>query len=323
MVSLWHTLCTIYSVGVSIMSEKIILDVDTGHDDMVAIVMASGLEEIEIMGIVAVAGNQTLEKTLLNTLRVCDLIGEKAPVFKGMDRPMLRERVVAGSIHGESGLDGPVFPPLTKNVEQMGGVEFIIATVLAHPHEITLVPTGPLTNIAMAFLLEPRLPKLVKNVVLMGGSLGKGNRTPHAEFNIFADPEAASIVFSSGSPLVMMGLDITLQVLLDEKREQHYKTYITKTANMFNDSMSHYIKACRLHGSEFPAMHDPCCIAYVADPSIFELEKHSIRVELVDKEKYGKITSVSLIEEKSVMVGKKADISKFWPLLDRAFATLP
>lgn len=305
------------------MSEKIILDVDTGHDDMVAIVMASGLKEIEVMGIVAVAGNQILEKTLLNTLKVCDLIGQQAPVYKGMDRPILRERVAAGDIHGESGLDGPVFPPLKKMVEKTGGVEFIIATVLAHPHEITLVPTGPLTNIAMAFLLEPRLPKLVKNVVCMGGSLGKGNRTPHAEFNFYADPEAASIVLTSGAPLVMMPLDVTLQVLLDEEKKNHYEQLSSLTANMFNDSMSHYIHACRRHGSEFPAMHDPCCIAYVVDPSIFEVEKHSIRVELVDKEKYGKTTSIPVIEEKSVLVGMKADTSKFWPLLDRAFANLP
>jgi len=175
----------------------------------------------------------------------------------------------------------------------------------------------------MAVLLEPRLPQLVKNVVLMGGSLGKGNRTPHAEFNFFADPEAASIVLSSGAPLVMMGLDVTLQVLLDDEREKHYKVYSSASATMFNDSMSHYINACRLHGSEFPAMHDPCCIAYVADPSIFEVEKHSIRVELVDKEKYGRTTSVPLIEERSVFVGVKADSSKFWLLLDRAFANLP
>ena len=157
----------------------------------------------------------------------------------------------------------------------------------------------------------------------MGGSLGKGNRTPHAEFNIFADPEAASIVLSSGAPLVMMGLDVTLQVLLDDEKEKHYKTLSSHTAIMFNDSMSHYIRACRLHGSEYPAMHDPCCIAYVADPTIFEVEKHSIRVELIDKETYGKTTSVPLVEEKSVLVGKKADTSKFWPLLDRAFSNLP
>ena len=305
------------------MVEKIILDVDTGHDDMVAIIMASGLQEIEIMGIVAVAGNQVVEKTLANTLNVCNLIGEKAPIFKGMDRPMLRERIVAGSIHGESGLDGPLFSPHKRCEEPMRGVDFIIETVLAYPHEITLVPTGPLTDIAMAFLLEPRLPSLVKKVVLMGGSLGKGNRTAYAEFNIFADGEAASIVFNSGAPLVMMGLDVTLQVVLDAQKGEHYKKFTSLSATMFNESMSHYIEACRMYGSEYPAMHDPCCIAYVADPTIFEFEQHTIHVELTDKEKYGKTSSIPLDNKKIVNVGIKADISKFWSLLDRAFATLP
>ncbi len=305
------------------MAEKIILDVDTGHDDMVAIVMASGLEEIELMGLVAVAGNQVLERTLINTLHVCDLIGEEAPVFAGMDRPLLRPRLVAGDIHGKSGLDGPVFPPLRKKAEKGHGVQFIIDTVLAHPHEITLVPTGPLSNIAMAMRLEPRLPALVKKIVLMGGSLGKGNRTPYAEFNIFADPEAASIVFKSGAPLVMMGLDVTLQVLLDTKQSAVYRELTSKTATMFNASMAHYIEACRLHGSEYPAMHDPCCVAYVADPSIFTLEQHTIEVELYDQKTYGKTSPIPLCEDRIVAVGKKADAARFWPLLDRAFANLP
>ena len=305
------------------MAEKIILDVDTGHDDMVAIVMASGLEEIELMGLVAVAGNQVLERTLINTLHVCDLIGEKAPVFAGMDRPLVRPPLVAGDIHGKSGLDGPVFPPLQKQAEKEHGVHFIIDTVLAHPHEITLVPTGPLSDIALAIRLEPRLPKLVKKIVLMGGSLGKGNRTPHAEFNIFADPEAASIVFESGAPLVMMGLDVTLQVLLDEQRSAAYAKLTSKTATMFNASMAHYIEACRLHGSEYPAMHDPCCIAYIADPVIFTFEEHSIQVELKDQTTYGKTHALPVREDQGVLVGTGANSARFWPLLDRAFKNLP
>jgi len=305
------------------MAEKIILDVDTGQDDMVAIVMASGLKEIQIMGIVAVAGNQICDKTLRNTLNVCQLIGEDAPVYRGMDRPLLREQVVGGDIHGESGLDGPVFPPLTKKAEKKHGVQFIIDTVLAHPHEITLVPTGPLTNIAMAIRLEPRLPQLVKNIVLMGGSMGKGNRTPYAEFNIFADPESAHIVFSSGAPLVMMGLDVTLKVQLDALQAARYGKLPSKSAAMFNASMTNYREACRVHGSDYPAMHDPCCVAYVADPSLFTLERHDIRVELHDQETYGKTIASIPSEFRAVLVGVDADAARFWALLDRAFSCLP
>mgnify|MGYP001111042336 CR=1 FL=1 len=306
------------------MKEKIILDVDTGQDDMVAIVMASGLDEIEVMGIVAVAGNQTLEKTLRNTLNVCQYIGETAPVYAGMDRPILREQVVGGDIHGESGLDGPVFPPLKRKAENLHGVQFIIDTVLAHPHEITLVPTGPLTDIAMAIRLEPRLPSLVKNIVLMGGSLGKGNRTLHAEFNIYADAEAAAIVFNSGSPIVMMGLDVTLKVQLDEAEAARYEKLTSATARMFCAGMARYRDACRLHGSEFPAMHDPCCIAYIADEALFTTVAHEVTVEVHDPETYGKTTGkVPSDDSRSILVGVDADVPGFWKLLDRSFTQLP
>ncbi|WP_422477938.1 nucleoside hydrolase [Pleomorphochaeta sp. DL1XJH-081] len=305
------------------MAKKIILDVDTGHDDMVAIVMASGLQEIELMGLVAVSGNQILEKALLNTLHVCDLIGEPAPVFAGMDRPLLRDQFLGGDIHGKTGLDGPVFPPLSKQAEKRHGVQFIIDTVLANPHEITLVPTGPLTDIAMAIRLEPRLPNLVESIVCMGGSMGKGNRTPYAEFNMFADPEAAEIVFSSGAPLVMMGLDVTLKVRLDATQEKRFASMNTKTAAMFNASMDNYRSAYRLHGSEYPAMHDPCCVAFVADPSIFTLEKHDIHVELHDSQTYGKTHAGPKTENGRVSVGVDADTDRFWNLLDRALHYLP
>jgi len=305
------------------MAEKIILDVDTGHDDMVAILMASGLQEIDLLGLVAVAGNQTREKTLTNTLNVCALLGEQAPVFAGCDRPLLRQQVIGGDIHGKSGLDGPVFAPHNRTVETQHGVQFIVDMVRAHPHEITLVPTGPLTDIALAIRLEPALPALVKQIVLMGGSMGKGNRTPHAEFNIFADPEAAEIVLSSGAPVVMMGLDVTLQVQLNQERAEHYRKVQTKSAGMFNASMDFYRAACRAHGSEFPAMHDPCCIAYVADPSLFTIERHDIRVELHDQETYGKTIAGPANEYGAISVGVGADVAGFWKLVDRAFSTLP
>jgi ribosylpyrimidine nucleosidase len=305
------------------MAQKIILDVDTGQDDMVAIVMASGLAEIELMGLVATAGNQTLEKTLKNTLQVCEFIGETAPVFAGMDRPLIRDQVIGGDIHGESGLEGPQFPPLTKKAEKLHGVQFIIDTVRAYPHEITLVPTGPLTDIAMAIRLEPQLPKLVKQIVLMGGSMGKGNRTPYAEFNIYADPEAAAIVFSSGSPVVMMGLDVTLQVQLDEAQAARYSKFTSKSAGMFHASMTCYRDACRRHGSDYPAMHDPCCVAYVADPTMFTVESHDIQVELHNRETYGRTIAGPPVPDHPILVGVGAKEEIFWQLLDRSFSVLP
>lgn len=304
------------------MTKKVILDVDTGHDDMIAIVMASGSPKLELMGIVAVMGNQVLERTLDNTLKVCELIGEHAPVYAGMDRPLVRPRVIAGDIHGVSGLDGPQFAPLARRPEELHGVRFIIETVLAHPHEITLIPTGPLTDIAMAIRLEPRLPSLVREIVLMGGSMGRGNRTPYAEFNIHADPEAAQIVLESGAPVVMMGLDVTLQVQLDEERLGRYRALGTRTSRMFADSMVNYMRACRAHGSDYPAMHDPCCVAYAVDPTIFTLEKRAVTVELHDRLTYGKTHGVPSADS-NVSIGVHVDVPRFWNLLEQSFARLP
>ncbi|MFA7671268.1 MAG: nucleoside hydrolase [Sphaerochaetaceae bacterium] len=302
------------------MAKKIVLDVDTGHDDMIAILMASGLPEIDLLGIVAVSGNQILEKTLLNTLRVTDLIKEKCPVFGGSNRPIVRDLVVASDIHGVSGLDGPKFGPLKKEAEKTSGVQFIIETVLANPYQVTLVPTGPLTDIALAIRLEPKIVPLIKEIVLMGGSLGKGNRTEYAEFNIYADGEAAHIVYNCGAPIVMMGLDVTLQLLLDNERLEFFRGFKTKTSEMFCASMDHYMQACRLHGAEYPAMHDPCCVAYVVEPSLFSFELYDIKVELKDAEKYGKTTAS---KGEKVKVATKVNQERFWALLERSFKNLP
>lgn len=302
------------------MAEKIILDVDTGHDDMVALLMAAALHEVEVLGVVAVAGNQVLERTLENTLNVCDLLGLAAPVHAGMDRPLVREQKTAAHIHGASGLDGPVFGQRTKEVAPGHGVQFIIDTVLNNPHQVTLVPTGPLSDIAIAIRLESRLPQLVKQIVLMGGSLGRGNVTAHAEFNIFADPEAAHIVFSSGAKIVMMGLDVTLQVILDQKRSNTYLHYTSQQAQMFHASMADYAAKCKAFGFDWPAMHDPCCIAYVVEPSMFTLTPYQIDVVLHDKERYGQTVATTVQATTKTEVALQVDTERFWALLERSLA---
>ena len=192
------------------MKTKIILDVDPGHDDAVAMLVAAKHEKLDLRGITVVAGNQVLEKTLRNALNVCSFAGIDVPVYAGQDRPLFRDQVVADDIHGETGLDGPEFPnppgsPRTR------AVDFIIEECLKYDKELVLVPTGPLTNIALALLKEPRIKQGIKEIVLMGGAYGLGNHTPSAEFNIFVDPEAAHIVFESGLPITMVGLDLTHQ----------------------------------------------------------------------------------------------------------------
>ncbi|MDY4609369.1 MAG: nucleoside hydrolase [Sphaerochaetaceae bacterium] len=293
-----------------------------GHDDAVALVLAAGSPQIQIEGVVAVAGNQVRRKTLENTLNVCDYLGIDAPVFPGMDRPIVREQVTAGDIHGETGLDGPVFPPRKKQAERGYGVQFIIDTVLANPHEITLVPTGPLTDIAMAIRLEPKVAELVKQIVFMGGSTGEGNVTYSAEFNIYADPEAAQIVCTCGAPLVMMGLDVTLQVMLTDERLDGYRKFQGKAAKMFCASMDNYMASCRRHGHDYPAMHDPCCVAYLIDPGMFVCERRELLIELRGTHTYGRTVAGPYLQDGGVLIAKKTEPEKFWKLMDMAFGRL-
>src|SRR2546422_1190196 len=194
------------------MPRKIILDCDPGHDDAMAILLAHGNPDIELVAITTVAGNQTLDKTSLNARRVCSVAGIRdVPVAAGCDRPLTRALQTAAYIHGESGLDGPAFGEPTVPLDRRHAVDLIIELLMRSGGDITLVPTGPLTNIAMAVRKEPRIVKKVQEIILMGGAYTRGNTTPAAEFNIAVDPEAASIVFTAGWPLTMGGLDLTHQ----------------------------------------------------------------------------------------------------------------
>jgi len=177
----------------------IILDSDPGHDDAIALLLALASPELNLLGVTTVSGNQTLEKTTANAIRVLDHVGRDAvPVAAGADRPLVRERHVAANVHGETGLDGPDLPPPARAAEPVHAVDWIAMTLLARPHAVTLVPTGPLTNIALFLARYPELAGRIERIVLMGGAIGEGNVTPAAEFNIWADPEAAHRVFTSG-----------------------------------------------------------------------------------------------------------------------------
>ncbi len=303
--------------------QRIILDVDTGLDDAVAIILAAGSKAIKIEGLVATAGNVDLKRTLENTLNVCEVLNIDAPVYAGSAKPLKRERVHAGEFHGESGLDGPVFQVRKRQRVQDGsGIQFIIDTIMANPHEITLVPVGPLTDIAIAIQQEPRIVRLVKEIVLMGGSFIGGNVTRDAEFNTYADPEAAQIVFSSGAPLVMFPLDCTTKVTLSPETLARYKAFKGKGAELFCSCMDTYMANYQRKGVGYPAMHDPLCIAYLIDPKPFVYERHEVTVELDERASYGKTLRGKECEEGGVLVVKKADTTCFWSLIDEALFSL-
>lgn len=269
---------------------KVILDVDPGHDDAVAILLAAKNPRLDLRGITVVAGNQTLDKTLRNTLNVCGLAGLDTPIYSGMSRPLVRDQIVAAGVHGESGLDGVDFPAdLNKQVEEEHAVDFIIEEALKYDKELVLIPVGPLTNIAMALLKEPRITKGIKEIVLMGGSAGTGNTTPSAEFNILADPEAAHVVFESGLPITMIGLDVTYQALVYPPVLQRIAEIGSSVSNMVVQSMGFYgSKYLELAGYEAPALHDVCAVGYVIDPSIFGVKEARVDVELARSHTYGR-----------------------------------
>ncbi|GGO46428.1 MULTISPECIES: uridine-preferring nucleoside hydrolase UriH [Streptomyces] len=265
------------------MARKIILDCDPGHDDAIAMLLAHGNPDVELVAVTTVVGNQTLEKVTRNALsvaRIADITG--VPFAAGCPRPLVRTVETAPEIHGESGIDGPVMPEPTLELDPRHAVDLIIDTVMAHePGEITLVPTAGLTNIALAVRKEPRIAERVREVVLMGGGYHTGNWSAVAEFNIKIDPEAAHIVFNAGWPVTMVGLDLTHQALATPEVVERIAKVGTKPAVFVNELLDFFgAMYLKNQGFEAPPVHDPCAVAYVIDPSVMTVRKAPVDIEL-------------------------------------------
>ena len=303
--------------------EKIILDCDPGHDDAVAIMLAAINPKIELLGITVVAGNQKLEKTVNNALKVCNHLNLNVPVYSGMSRPMIREQLIADDIHGETGLDGPKFEELKIKAEDKHAVNFIIDTLMNSDEKITLVPTGPLTNIGMAIRFEPRIIEKINRIVLMGGSYQLGNMTPAAEFNILADPDAAHIVFSSGVKVVMMGLDLTRQASATKEVVEKIKSLNNKASKLFVDLMEFFAASQKnVFGWSAPPVHDPTTIAYIIDPECIEVKPMFCEIELWSEKSYGRTICDYfgiLKKEPNVDVAVKLNFDRFWNLVYENF----
>ncbi|MBY4891600.1 nucleoside hydrolase [Rhodobacteraceae bacterium N5(2021)] len=269
------------------MARKIIIDTDPGQDDAVAILLALASPEVEVVGLTAVAGNVPLALTEKNTRIVCELAGRPdVKVFAGCDRPLRQTLVTAEHVHGKTGLDGPVLPDPAMALQDQHAVEFIIETLRAEPEgTVTLCPLGPLTNIATAFQRAPDIMAKVQEIVLMGGAYFEvGNITPAAEFNIFVDPEAAQIVFSSGCPLVVMPLDVTHKALITAPRVQAFRDLGTRPGTMvaeWTDFFERFDK--EKYGSAGAPLHDPCVIAYLINPALFTGRFVNVEIETTSK----------------------------------------
>lgn len=268
---------------------RIILDCDPGHDDAVAIMLAANSPTVDLLGITVVAGNQTLENTRRNALQVVQWLGVETKVYAGCGCPVIREKITAGDIHGESGLDGPVFPPLTREPEQEHAVNYIIRTLMASGGDITVVTTGPMTNLAMAIRMEPRIVEKIRRIVLMGGAYTNGNVTPAAEFNIVADADAAYVCFTCGCPITMVGLDVTRKVLCYPEIVARMEKIGNEASRLFVDLMGHFCKTQKeVFGWEGGPLHDPVTIAYLIDPAVLTTRPMNVQVDVRSVQSYGR-----------------------------------
>ena len=261
------------------MGTPILLDCDPGHDDAIALLLALASPEVELLGVTTTYGNQTLEKTTQNALRVLELVGRTdVPVAAGAERPLERKLVVAAHVHGESGLDGPALPEATTTPSSDDAVAFIAERVRGASVPVTFVPTGPLTNVAR--YLAAHGGEGIDRIVLMGGSIAEGNFTPAAEFNVWCDPEAAARVFASGLDVTMVGLDVTHKALLGPAEEARLRatgrigTFVAEL-NVF---FSRYHRDT--YGWDGAPIHDAVAVAQVVRPELVEMRRRNVEIEL-------------------------------------------
>ncbi len=304
------------------MSTTIILDCDPGIDDALAIAFAVGHPEIELAGITTVAGNVGLDKTTANALAVTSFVGAAdVPVTAGCATALVREERRAGHVHGESGLGGAVLPPPVRQAEDGHAIDFIIDRVAAAPGEITLVATGPLTNIALAVRREPRLARWVRDFVIMGGSAGRGNVTPAAEFNIWADPEAAAAVFGAGWIVRMIGLDVTLRARATAAVQERMLEFGRLATELVLPALSRYADSHDTAGE--PPVHDVCAVLSVVSPQVFTYTPAAVQVETT-----GRLTSGMTVTDFSpsiipnAAVATDIDTVRFWDEVMGAYASL-
>jgi inosine-uridine nucleoside N-ribohydrolase len=261
--------------------KPVILDVDPGHDDAVALMLACGHPDLDLLAVTTVAGNVTIEKTTRNALRVLSLVGcDDVPVGRGASEPLERPLHTAEDIHGKSGLDGPEeIPDASFGCDERDAVALISDTIEASSEPVTLIPVGPLTNIALFLREHQELKNRIAHISLMGGSMGLGNTTPAAEFNIYVDPEAAREVFESGLPITMSGLDITHQAAAgpDERERLRETGRVGVVVAGFLDFFAATYE--RTFGFDSPPLHDPVAVAAVLEPDLLKTRPMRVDVE--------------------------------------------
>jgi len=306
------------------MPTRIIVDCDPGHDDAIALLLALASPELELLGVTTTYGNQTLEKTTANALRVLELVGRAdVPLATGADRPLERELVVAAHVHGESGLDGPTLPSPTTEPVSDDAVAWLAETIAESDAPVTLVPVGPLTNVAR--YLDAHGTGGLERIVLMGGAIAEGNMTPAAEFNIWCDPEAAAAVFAADLDVTMIGLDVThsavtgpgLQARL--RAEGRVGSFVADLVDFF--SLYHR----ETYGWDGAPIHDAVAVAHLIEPSLITTRHRNVEIELASELCRGR-TVVDLWHRTSrpanAHVGVDLDSARFFDLLVERIGSL-
>jgi inosine-uridine nucleoside N-ribohydrolase len=265
--------------------KKIILDCDPGHDDMMAIILACASDELDLLGITTVAGNQTGDKTFTNAMKVLSLIGEnQIPVIQGFDKPMLRDLTIAPNIHGNSGLDGAELPDSTIIPSDGHAVDFIIETIEKTAGKTYIIATGPLTNIAVTLIKAPEIKKKIERIIIMGGALFDSNITPAAEFNIYVDPEAAKYVIDSGLQMTLVTLDVSNKALFTWKDIEELKSWNGRVSFIIGSLLQFFGQTCKdVFDLEGAPLHDPITVSYAIDPEILETRHLNVDIETISE----------------------------------------
>lgn len=299
--------------------KKVLIDCDPGIDDVLALTLAHGSPELDLVGVTTVGGNVELESTTDNALCLSDFLGMRVPVARGAGRPLVRQPRTAADVHGSSGLGDAVLPAAKSELDGRHAVDYLIDTLAGSPGEISLVAVGPLTNIALALGKEPRIADWAREFVIMGGSYTRGNNTPAAEFNIAADPEAAAAVFAAPWDPVMVGLDLTHQARATVDVRASLGSLGRLESELITPCLDLYGRHEK-YRDEGPAVHDVCAVAYAIDPNL--LRTVSARV---DVETRGEFTAGMTVVDFADSAGHNARVATeldregFWQLVTDAY----
>jgi pyrimidine-specific ribonucleoside hydrolase len=262
---------------------NIIIDCDPGHDDVMALLLAlAHQDDLNILGVTTVAGNQTLEKVTNNLRRLYAYLGMRTPAASGAARPIIRKLQLGDDVHGVTGLDGWEFPEPDFQLDSTNAVTFLRDKIMEVEGMVTLVPVGPLTNIGLLFSVFPEVKEKIELISLMGGSIYAGNRTPHSEFNIFVDPEAAKVVFDSGIPIAMSGLEVTHEAAITDSEIQELRESDGRVSRMCGELLYFYTRYHSREGYSSYPLHDVCSVLYLLKPEIFKWKDLQVDIDVSD-----------------------------------------